>query len=194
MTEPEPELPQLVVDAEGLASHAAGDDHHQRPEQRIDTGLLVSGLRAADPRRQEKAAAHPGRRDPEDGELQVPGARQVVGQPTGDVEPVKGSRLHPIVGEHASQERLRQEQESHDCEVPSRGPLAGRELRSKRSRVHNMGAAALSLPAQIVELADDEEDQSQPRQEGDEAQGAPDVGLGGRPVSRDGLVRPVVGV
>src|ERR1022692_1314398 len=56
------------------------------------------------PRRQEKAAAHPGRRDPEDGELEVPGTCQGVGQPAGDVEPVKGSRLHSIVGEHASQE------------------------------------------------------------------------------------------
>jgi len=53
---------------------------------------------------QEKAAAHPGCRNPEDGELEVPGARQVIGQPAGDVEPVKGSCLHPIVGEHASQE------------------------------------------------------------------------------------------
>src|SRR5450755_4648411 len=103
VTEPEPELPQLVVDAEGLAYQAADDDQHQRPEEYVDAGPLVSGLFATDPRRQEKAAAHPGRRDPEDGELEVPGASQVVGQPAGDVEPVKGSCLHTIVGEHASQ-------------------------------------------------------------------------------------------
>ena len=98
---------QLVVDAEGLACQTADNDHHQRPEQCVDASPLVSGLLATDPRRQEKAATHPCRRDPEDGELEVPGARQVVGQPAGDVEPVKGSWLRPIVGEHASQERLR---------------------------------------------------------------------------------------
>ena len=104
MPEPEPELPQFVVNAKGLACQAAGDDHHQRPEECVDAGPLVFRFLATDPRRQEKAAAHPGRRDPEDGELEVPGARQGVGQPAGDVEPVKGSRLHSIVGEHASQE------------------------------------------------------------------------------------------
>src|ERR1039458_5085834 len=104
VTEPEPEVSQLVVDAEGLAYQAADDDHHQRPEECVDAGPLVSGLFAADPRRQEKAATHPSRRDPEDGELEVPGTCQGVGQPAGDVEPVKGSRLHSIVGEHASQE------------------------------------------------------------------------------------------
>ena len=72
---------------------------------------LVSELFATDPRRQEKVASHPGSRDPENGGLQVPGARQLVGQPAGDVEPVKRSRLHPVVGKHTSQERLRQEQE-----------------------------------------------------------------------------------
>jgi hypothetical protein len=51
-----------------------------------------------------------------------------------------------------------------------------------------------ALPAQVVELADDEEDQAQTRQGCDETQGAPNIGLGGRAVSHDGLVRPVVGV
>src|ERR1039457_2400700 len=82
--EPEPELPQFVVNAEGLACQAADDDHHQRPEECVDAGPLVSGLLATDPRRQEKAAAHPGRRDPEDGGLEVPGTCQGLGQPAGD--------------------------------------------------------------------------------------------------------------
>ncbi len=98
----------------------------------------------------------------------MPGARQGVGQPAGDVEPVKGSRLHTVVGEHTSQERLRQEQEGHDGKVPSRRPLAGRELQSKGSGVHDVSAGALAFPAQVVELADHEEDQTQPRQEGDQ--------------------------
>src|SRR5271166_3964730 len=72
VTEPEPQLPQLVVDAEELAYQAADDDHHERPKECVDASLLVSGLFATDPRRQEKAAAHPGRGDPEDGELEVP--------------------------------------------------------------------------------------------------------------------------
>src|ERR1035441_19355 len=103
VTEPEPELPQLVVDAEELANQAADDDHHQRPEEGVDACPLMLGLFATAPRSQEKTAAYPGRSDPEDGELEVPGARHTVGQPAGDVKPVKGSRLHPIVSEHASQ-------------------------------------------------------------------------------------------
>jgi hypothetical protein len=42
-----------------------------------------------------------------------------------------------------------------------------------------MGASILALPAQVVELADHEEDQTQSRQKGDETQGAPNIGLGG---------------
>src|ERR1017187_6710844 len=57
-----------------------------------------------------------------------------------------------------------------------------------------MKDSALAFPAQVVELADGEEDQTQPRQESDETQGAPNIGLGGRTVSRNGLVGPVVGV
>ncbi len=103
VAEPEPELPQLVVDAEGFAGQAAGDYHHQRPEECVDASPLMFGFFAADPGRQEKATANPGRCNPENCELKVPGARQSVGQPTGDVESVKGSRLHPIVSEQASQ-------------------------------------------------------------------------------------------
>jgi len=54
VTEPEPEMPQLVVDAEELACQAADNDHHERPEECVDAGLLVSGLLTTDPRRQNR--------------------------------------------------------------------------------------------------------------------------------------------
>ena len=81
--------------------------------------------------------------------------------------------------------------------MPKNHPVAhwlGVSFRARGAECMIWESAALALPAQVVELADDEEDQTQPRQEGDETQGAPDIGLGGRAVSRDGLVRPVVGV
>jgi hypothetical protein len=40
--------------------------------------------------------------------------------------------------------------------------MARREFQYRGSGVQDVGARALSLPAQVVELADDEEDQTQP--------------------------------
>ena len=57
-----------------------------------------------------------------------------------------------------------------------------------------MRAWLLSLPAQVAEFSNDEEDQTQPRKEGDQAHGAPYIGIGGRKISRHRLVGEVVGI
>jgi len=47
-----------------------------------------------------------------------------------------------------------------------------------------MGNSALTLPAQVVKLADQEEDEAQTSQQRDQAQGAPDISLSGWPVAQ----------
>ena len=143
MPEPEPQTAQLVVDAQVLPEQAAEDHHCQCTEESVHAGFLATRLLATHPGRQEKAAAYPGRSDPEDRELEVPGAHQRVGQEPSEVEAVEASRLHAVVGKRASQERLRQEEERHHGKEPPGGPLARRQFESRGSGVRGVGGIAL---------------------------------------------------
>ena len=92
------------------------------PSSTSTPSALPARLGAADERREEEAARHPGGGDPEDGELEVPGAQQVVGEAAREVEAVEGARLDAVVGEGAAGEGLEQEQQRDDGEVDARSP------------------------------------------------------------------------
>jgi len=92
----------------------------------------------------------------------VPGASQGIGKKAGYVEAVKASRLPPVVGEYAPERCLCEEQERYNAEKRPSSPLTGRKLQNRGSGMHDMGDATLTLPTQVVELTDDEEDQPQP--------------------------------
>ena len=79
--EPEPVRGRALedaVDAQERADQRAEDDHRQGAEQREGELALVLGLAPGDHRREEDACGHERRGDPEQGELDVPGAHQVV--------------------------------------------------------------------------------------------------------------------
>ena len=118
VAEPEPEVAQAVVDAQPLAAEAPEDDDGESGEQREDARPLPAGLGAADDRGEEEAARHPGGGDPEDGELEVEGPQQVVGEEPREVEAVEGARTRRGSGRGR----------------PRRAPGAGRAARRRRSR------------------------------------------------------------
>ena len=75
-----------AVDAEVGADQRAEDDDRERAEQGEGELALVLRLAAGDHRRQEDPGGDERGRDPEDRELHVPGAHQVVGEDLGEVE------------------------------------------------------------------------------------------------------------
>ena len=194
VAEPEPEAAELVVDPRHFPEEAAEDHHGQGAQEDKHAGPLALGLSPPHQRGKEEAAGHPGRGDPEDGQLQMPGARQIVGQVPGQVEAVEAAGLHPVMGQHAAQGRLPQEEQGDHCKVQGQGLLAGREgplLEGAREAGCFPFAPG---PAQVVELPKDEEDQTQAAQQRHQTEATPEEGRAGGRVAHQGLIGPVVGV
>src|SRR5262249_44858401 len=97
MAEPEPEAAERVVDAEVLAEQAAENHDRERAEEHQGAQALTAWLVAADQRREEQATRDPGGGDPEDRQLQVPRAQEVVREPSRQVETVEPARLDAVV-------------------------------------------------------------------------------------------------
>lgn len=81
----EPEVPlwrQDLRDGQEVADEGAQHHHDQRPEQDIDAQLLVLRVLATvDDRREEQTGSEEACGDPEQRALDVPGAKQRVGEP-----------------------------------------------------------------------------------------------------------------
>ncbi len=194
VAQPEPQAAQVAVDARELPEEAAEDHDGQGAEEQEHAGLLALGLDPAHERRQEETPAHPGRGDPEDRQLEVPGPREVVRQDACEVEAVEAPGFDAVVRQGAAQGRLAQEQQRHHREEEAHGLLAGREGPGVEPPLFRVPPARLAAPAQVVELPEDEEDEAQAAQQRDEAHGAPQVGGGRGGVAHQGLVGPAVGV
>ena len=124
----------------------------------------------------------------------MPGAGDVVGQDPGQVEAVEAVRLDPVVGDGAAQGRLHQEQQDHHREIEPQRPLARGEDPAGETPAGVGSFGVPAAPTQVLELSEDEQDQPQSPQQGDQAEGAPQVGGPGRQVSHQGFVGPIVGV
>ena len=59
--------------------------------------MLAARLTSGDERREEDAAGEEGRGRPEQGQLQVPGAGEVVGQERGQIEAEETGQVGPVV-------------------------------------------------------------------------------------------------
>ena len=87
--QPEPVRGRVLehaVDAEERADQRPEDDDRERAQQREGELALVLGLAPGDHRRQEDAGGDERGRDPEDRQLHVPGAHQVVGEDLCEVD------------------------------------------------------------------------------------------------------------
>ena len=130
--------PALV--AGRLAGQAADDDDHQRRQQHEGQEPLAARLAPGDQRGQEDAGGQVGGGHEEEGQLQVPGAGQVVGQQLRQVDAEEAAGLRVVVRRGPAEQRLHQEQGGDDEEVPGgdrwagvSGTSAGGRNRSRRS-------------------------------------------------------------
>ena len=194
MAEPEPERAQAIVDAQPLAAEAPEDDDGKGHEQREGARPLPPRLGAADNRREEEAAGHPGGGDPEDGELEVERPEQVVGEDPREVDPVEGARLDSIVSQGAARQRLQQEQQGDNAEVETDRFLTRGQGPAGEGAVVHVPARRWAVPAEVVEPAENEQDGPEPREESHETERAPEKGRGARPVADGRLIGPVVGI
>src|SRR6185295_15722063 len=98
MSKPEPEAAgEFVHDRHPLAHHRAKHDDQECAEKNIDTQLLKLRFVAANKRRYKETRSQPCGRDPENTELQVPGARNNVGKVLREGNAVKPLTLDTVV-------------------------------------------------------------------------------------------------
>ena len=116
-----------AVDPEERPDQRAEDDDRERAEQRERELALVARLAAGDHRRQEDPGGDERRRDPEQRELHVPGAHQVVREDLREVEAEEARQLRPVVLGGGADERLDHEQRGHHEEEPRARALRRRQ-------------------------------------------------------------------
>jgi hypothetical protein len=172
-------------------------DHHQnqRAEQGDRQLRLVARFAAGDHRGQKDPHGQKGRRSEKEGQLQMPHARKIVGDPLVHRQAVKTVRLDVVVGIEASQQTLGQKQAGDHQEIPGGGALGAGQLDlagRPKGQVIRLGIGA--VPAQNVVASDEEKEQAGASQQGDQAQHAPQHGIGRGRIGGQRLGRPVVGI
>src|ERR1019366_9253427 len=192
MAQPKPQRSELVVDAQSLARQAAKHDHGQGDQKDEYAKPLSLRFCAANQRCQEQSAGNPRSRDPKDGQLQVPGAGQVVRQKPGEVEAVEGTRLYAIMGKRAAHRRLQEKQDGNDCEVHAKHILARRDLPAVNGPFGHMHVSRSPAPPEVVETSENKQHQPEATEETNQTQGAPQVGGRSRSVSRQRFKWPIV--
>src|SRR5512135_2909875 len=100
----------------------------------------------------------------------MPCPQDVAGKESGQIDPVKTSRIGAVVGSRSTRQGLSKEQQRHHYEVLDERSLA----LCGHPRQHCwVDVFALPLPSQVVKPAKGEQYEGCPGQEGDEAEGTP---------------------
>ena len=124
--EPGPQVAHPAVNADELADQAPKNDDRQRGQQPVGKPVLTPRLTSGDEGRQKDAGRKKTGGHPKDGELQVPGARDVKRQQAGKVNAEEAGQVGPIMLGRPAQQGLEQEKHDHDPEKPRTAPLCGR--------------------------------------------------------------------
>ena len=182
------------MDPEERPDQRAEDDDGERAEQRERELALVARLAPRDHRRQEDPGGDERRRDPEQRELHVPGAHQVVGEDLREVDPEEARQLRPVVLGGGADERLDQEQRGHHEEEPRARPL-GRRQGHVAGRAERQRGLLAPVPAEPPAPApESREQQADPAEQRDQREDAPHDDVRRRLVLDARLRRPVVRV
>ena len=180
--------------AEVGADQRPEDDDRERAEQREGELALVLRLAPGDHRRQEDAGRDERGRHPEQRELDVPGAHQVVREDLRQVEAEEAVDLGAVVLRRGADERLEQEQRRHHEEEP-RGRALRRRQRDVAGRAERERRLLAAVPAEPAPPAPEgAEQQADAAQQRDQRQHRPDDHVGRRLVVDARLRRPVVRV
>ena len=161
---------------------------------RKDRSRWPRGSRPATSGSQEDAGGQEGRGHEEDGQLEVPGAGQVVGEQAGEIQAEEAAALGVVVSCRPAQKCLHQEQGGDHEEVPRRGPL-GRGQGHLRGRQEAQPAVLRAMPAQQMGVTPEgRQHQPDPAQQRDDRQRTPDDGFLGQLVADQRLGRPIIRV
>ncbi len=115
----------------------------------------------------------------------MPGAEDVAGKIPGEVQPVKGSRIGPVMRRRTPDEDLGEKEEDRHGEEFHGRPLAARRPSRQELR---MDVLSRSLPPEKIELAENKQDGRGSGKEHHEAEGAPEIGAGCRPIAHCRIV------
>ena len=117
----EPEIERaggdMAVDREPFAGERSDDDHQQADEQEIDAEALELRFSAAQQRRDIEPGGQPGGRDPQDGELRVPGAGHRIGEIFRHRQAVEALALDRVMRGDDAEQHLREEHCGDDEEI-----------------------------------------------------------------------------
>src|SRR5918995_134546 len=193
VAEPGPRVAHAAEDAEPLPDEAPEHDDRQSPEQREGEPALPSRLSSGDHGHEEDAGGEERGRHPEDGELHVPGAHEVVRQPLRQIEAEEARQIRPVVLRGRPHERLHEEQRCHDEEEPGASPLRGRQRHVPR-RPERERRLFAPVPAEEVPPPEGGEEQPDAAEKRDQGEYAPHHDVGRRLVLHETLWRPVGGV
>jgi hypothetical protein len=191
--EPVPAGVDPTVNRGQLADHAAEDDERERTQQAEGEPVLPPRLAARDHRGEEDSSGEERGRDPENRQLQVPGAHQVVGEPLRQVDAEKVGQLGAVVLRGCADEDLDEEERSHYEEEPRGRPLRGRQ-RNFAGRAEGECRLLAPAPAEEVPAPEGGKEQPDPAQQRDQREQAPEDHVRARLVVDQSLGRPAVRV
>ena len=191
VAEPEAQVEREdLVDREVLPGERPGDDDEERAPEDVHAEALELRLVPSDDRGEEEARREEGGRDPEDAGLDVPGAREGVGEPLADRKAEERLPLDRVVRGERAEADLDGEEREDGADVLAAGAHRGGE-RETRERVRRRRRhRRLRL---LAEGAPPDDGADAGEEEGDRDERPDDV-RARRDVLDERLVRPVVRV
>ena len=193
MAEPRPAVLNPAEDARIFAAHAAEHDDRQRAEQQIGKHALAARFAAGDHRHEKNARRQIRRGDPENRQLQMPGAGDVERQHARQIEAEKVGKFRAIMFPGAAQKRLHQKQQRHDEEEPGARALRRRQHHFIRRTERNALLLA-PVPAEKIPPAKGGQQQTNAAEQRDQRKHAPKHGVRRGMIADERFGRPVVRV
>ena len=193
IAKPRPAVLNPAEDARVFAAHAAKHDHRQRAQQQIGKHALAARFAAGDHRHEKNARRQIRRGDPENRQLQMPGAGDVERQHARQIEAEKVGKFRAIMFPRAAQKRLHQKQQRHDEEEPGARPLRRREHHLIRRTERNALLLA-AVPAEKIPPAKGGQQQADAAEQRDQGKHAPKHGVRRGVIADERFGRPVVRV
>ena len=145
----DPDIADKPLDSCELTQEASHDYDDKGTQQSVSEQLLSARLAAGNHRCEKDAGCQIGGRDPEDGELQMPGANYIEGQDATEVNAEEGLQIGAVVFGGATEQRLHDEQGCHDEEEPGAHFLRGSEQHLVRC-AEGHALRLTSMPSQEI--------------------------------------------
>ena len=179
------------MNSEHFAQHAAGNQNDKRPEQHMNADRLAGRFFLAQRRGQQQPTGDIGRGDPEEGQLEMPGTQNIARQVLRQIDTVKITGFRAVVCQRAADHDLGKKQQRNNKTILNERFLAVGD--SSRQHV-GMKDPGIPFPAKVVESAECKQHQRQPGQQHDDAQSAPEKGIGCKIVADHRVIGEVVGI